>query len=254
MNIEYILYKDKDVIVEDENGNKRVIQYQDNIKELLTQENLVEELETELANLETSLIETERLKNVTKKAIPYPFYAMLLGYGGGAMLISQLISGEEAIVQTIFGPASIYTAVGVTSGTVVIPLFGLISILDYQNYKTYQKRENGLQAKLSALKQILSKEKEILTELKNDKTDRKNDFDQEFRCIRIEEPEKLYLLREDLRLYYDCGYNERKYLKFYDKGILSIKLQKSYLPHRIKLAEEYLEEKRKVKSLNERCN
>ena len=55
MNKSYLLYKDNDVIVEDENGNKRVIKYQDNIENLLIYENLVETLEKSILTLEKDL-------------------------------------------------------------------------------------------------------------------------------------------------------------------------------------------------------
>lgn len=49
MNKEYI-YIDGKVIVEDENGNKNVMQYNDKIEEILIQENLMETMKKELTN------------------------------------------------------------------------------------------------------------------------------------------------------------------------------------------------------------
>jgi len=44
-------------------------------------------------------------------------------------------------------------------------------------------------------------------------------------------------------LYYDCGYNEDKYTKYYQKGILDKKLLGRYTEYGVELIENYLEDK-----------
>ena len=46
MNREYTYVDDK-VIIRDENGNQRVVEYCDNLNEILIQENLLEEIENQ---------------------------------------------------------------------------------------------------------------------------------------------------------------------------------------------------------------
>ena len=41
---------------------------------------------------------------------------------------------------------------------------------------------------------------------------------------------------------YDCGYNEEKYQRYYEKGKLYKKLRKYYSEYDIELIEEYLKE------------
>lgn len=250
MNKEYIVYKDNDVIVEDENGNKKAIKYQDNIKELLTQENLVEILEKELVDLEKSKKETGIVKNNNKSVIHAPLVGGLLGCVVPPVILPYfLTNGEKPIINTVFGAIPVYTLTTISTAVFLLPFCSLISLSLYHNYKTSQKEENGMQAELSFLKQALLKEKARLVELKNQNSDSRNTLKNEFECISITESEKLSTIKCHLDLYYDCGYNINKYSKFYEKGILLMKLKKSHTDYEISLIEEYIGEKTKEKNL-----
>lgn len=61
MNKNYII-NDGKVIVIDEDGNNKIVEYTDNINEVLAQENLVEYIENEINKYEYNKIQHERLK------------------------------------------------------------------------------------------------------------------------------------------------------------------------------------------------
>ena len=47
-------------------------------------------------------------------------------------------------------------------------------------------------------------------------------------------------------LFNSIGYNERKYIKYYNKGILDSKLSKKYVEDDVGLAKKYIEDRAKV--------
>ena len=55
----------------------------------------------------------------------------------------------------------------------------------------------------------------------------------------------LLKLRDNLRVYYGCGYNIDKYQKYLQNGKLERKLAKYYTEEEIELIKNYLEEKQK---------
>ena len=95
------------------------------------------------------------------------------------------------------------------------------------------------------MKKILYEEKERLIELKNTKTNNGNNLFKKLESIPIIEPEDVKILTEHLELYYDCGYNEKKYLKLYKKGKLSDRLKYKYNDYGIDLVKKYIEDRSK---------
>ena len=61
--------------------------------------------------------------------------------------------------------------------------------------------------------------------------------------VKVDDIEELKQLKNMLLLYYDLGFNPKKYYKLQKQGKLKERLAKKYSENEIKLVEQYLEEK-----------
>lgn len=227
MNKEYI-YKDGKVLVIDENNKKREIPYTDNIDDILIKENIIEEIEIKIKELEDS--KNNFQYNYSKLATYYPFITCMF------MLLTFPIIGisfDFSIKLNL-----IYTLI---TGGIFIPFGALLSYVSHKDQMEYIKIQNGRENELEFLKNRLLKEKEKLEELNNNKTNNKEKKDTY--SSKVDSIEELKKLRSYINLYYDLGYNEKKYYNYYGQGKLNNKLKKEYSEQGIKLANEYFEEK-----------
>ena len=125
-----------------------------------------------------------------------------------------------------------------------IIIAGLVSVNEaefYSRYKEAKGKENGINSELEYLKKQIVLEKQKLEELKKDKSRDKED--KRFRIVKVDDKPRLDILQSRLKLYYDLGYNGKKYYKYLLKRKLDKKLKKYYNEEEIELAKEYLEEK-----------
>lgn len=107
----------------------------------------------------------------------------------------------------------------------LLPIGGAMSLTDYfYNYKRSLKNENGINEEKEGLKQILVKYKEGLE-------------------IPREDTNLLEQIRKIEKVYYEIGYHYKKYLNYYQKGILRKKLEGLYTEEQIIEMENYFEEK-----------
>lgn len=68
-------------------------------------------------------------------------------------------------------------------------------------------------------------------------------IDKKIETKKVDDKEEISQLLSYGSLYYDCGYNENKYIKYYQKGILNKKLLGRYTEYGVELIEDYLEDK-----------
>lgn len=66
---------------------------------------------------------------------------------------------------------------------------------------------------------------------------------EDFKIVKVDDIEELKQLKNMLLLYYDLGFNPKKYYKLQQQGKLKERLAKKYSENEIKLVEQYLEEK-----------
>lgn len=237
MNKEYT-YIDKKVIISDENGEKTKRKYYDNLDKVLVQENLIETMEQEIQELEE---ESEKYKKHNRKHfIPFVFpmivlmttivFPLLMIWAGGSNCFATS-------VDTIFGPMNQAIAYGILS----IPVSVVVELVRYNIYKTDKKIENGINSELFFLKKQIETEKEELKKLKKDKS--RDNKSNEFRTVKIDDLQQLKILREYLCIYFDLGYNEKKYYQYYQQGKLDRKLQRYYSDTEIQVAKKYMKKK-----------
>ena len=241
MNKEYT-YIDGKVIVEDENGNKKVREYNNKLDEILVQENIIEAMEAQILILEEE--SKFHKKNNPKRYIPIIFPMGILTV---AIVPSVLINFADSanayttIVNTIFGPMSKAAAFTLSMSVGAIPVVSFFEWLFYDQHKSSVKREKGVNSELEFLKKQIIIEKEKLANLQNEKT--KTEEKKEFKVVKVNDIQKLKTLRNFLNLYFDLGYNGEKYYKYYLQDKLDRKLSGYYSDEEKEIAKEYLEEK-----------
>ena len=108
-------------------------------------------------------------------------------------------------------------------------------------YLQNKKTKKGLENQLDFLNNDIEKQKDLLEELKKKKIN-SNELKNGFHLVRVNDKNILAELRNYLNLYYDCGYNNKKYYKYYKKGKLKNKLSKYYNESEIVMIEDYFKE------------
>ncbi len=243
MNKEYI-YVDNKVIIIDENGEKKVAEYYDGLDDILVQENLIETLEDKSIELERK----SRLykKNNMKHYIPFFLPMTLLITTVGANLLFYGLTGSNSFstqINTRFGTFSSGQFLSMISSILFLPVAALLEFDTYRQYKRSLKEEKGVNNELEFLKKQLLEEKQVLEDLKIKKQENNKIDEKEFKVVKVDDKQQLDTLNSNLYLYFDLGYNEEKYLKYYQQGKLDEKLKDSYNDLGIEIIKETLEEK-----------
>lgn len=239
MNKEYKYVNDK-AIVSDEEGNQKVVEYYDNLNEVLRRENLLEEIESKITKLE----EEKAQFRESEKYIPIVFPMVLLATFILVPILFKIlgIGGELKMpIDTILGTMNKYTFFTGIISLVSLPLGALCELSFYNNYRSIKKEERAIDAEIDYLRKVLVSQKEFLEQLKKDKTKEKEC--ENFKTIIVDDMDLLINLREHLGLYYKINYDIDKYYKYYQQGNLSDKLSNSYNENGIEMAKEILEEK-----------
>lgn len=232
MNKECI-YVDGKVVVIDENGNKRITENSDKINEILVQENVIETMEKRIKELEKELGETEEDRHY----IPDLTIGLILSFVVANTILGRI---SPVITNTIFGPMN-HTFM--TSSLIVALILPLASLMDWSYYKQYKNSKKERQGNISEyeyLKKQLVIEKDKLEELKNEQTITSET--QEFKVEKVDDLERLKVLRSWFNLYNDLGYNLETFYKYYEQGKLDEKLRKYYTETGIEAAKEYVSE------------
>ena len=243
MNKEYTYINGK-VIVENENRERRVIDYYDNLENVLRQENLIEVIEQEQNQIENDLKEDSE---ITASDIYLPFLTLstapLVVSPIIARLFERLGDFNYHNIETKFGQMDLGVFVGIliSSFTGVIGLTS--SIFNYYSQKKQIKVHYAQMAQLAFIKEALIKEKERLLKLKEEMNREKENKD--FRVVNLDEEEDL-----DVKIFYEClelsfnlVYYAKKYQKGYERGNLESILEKQgYNENGINAVKHYLDE------------
>lgn len=240
MNNNYI-YVDGKVIVNDENGNKKPVEYYDNIDEVLIQENLVETMEKEIKKLERK---SEQYKKYNKgRYFPLTLPVMLI-FSIIVPLFLYWISDGIALTastNTAFGPMNSLIAMSISLLFGPLLMSCALEFISYRGYKIRIREEKGINSELEFLKKQIELEREHLESLKQEKT--RDNENTEFRTVEVDDKQRLRELEGISNLYFNLGYYDKKYYKLYRQGRLEKKLGQYYNEDEINLAKEYLEEK-----------
>lgn len=233
MNKEYT-YIDGKVIVRDEKGKQKVVEYYDNLDDVLKQENLLENIQKRIIQLK---IEKEKL-GANKKY--KPFYCLLTALAGVFICLSLitvlchyniLITFDMVLMKNLcLGASGIMVLTGVLFDTV-----------GHIFNKRVKKRKKVVNDELDILEKIEDAEKEKLEKLKNDKV--KENEPTEFKTTKLNDIESLNNLKSRLQLYYKINDNLKKYYDYLQQGKLDQELSNCYNETDIEIAKKIIEEK-----------
>ena len=237
MNKEYA-YSDGKAIIVDEKGNQTKSKYYDNLDDILVQENLIEDMENKIKQLEE---DSANYKGNNKRYVPLMLLLSILG-----ILISNIIllaiDPRLFIEKMQFGNINLGTFFNSTLLAVLTPMTAIFDLRDYKKFKDAQNTEKGINSELDYLKKQITIEKQKLEKLQKDKKKKKEN--KKFGVVVVDDKAKLAESKSNSDFYYNVGYNENKYFKYYQQGRLNDKLIKDYYNNaEIKKVEEYLEEK-----------
>lgn len=240
MNKGYV-YIDGKAIISDENGNHTQTEYYDNLDKVLIQENVIEEIENKIKKLSK---EKERYPDTKKKFKPTCLYFMIGGIVIIPPLIIRLLTGQNPYsmnFETTLGNINSVLLLTTTSAIIGLPVSSIITFFDYDKFKENKKKSNGIRSELEYLKRQLEKEKQTLSILEEEKTN--NNSNTNLIAVKIDDKEKLDELNKKLDLYYNLGFNLKRYYKYYQKGKFDNKISK-YLDETEALeARKFVEEK-----------
>lgn len=222
MNKEYI-YKDGKIEVIDELGKTKHVDYNDSIGDILIKENLIEQMELEYKKL---IKKRKHNNNISFKLLTKSIFCLLI-IPVVLILLPLIIGVIELSSLPIIGSIC---ATG-------IPAF-LILFLIYEYNKTNNVNK-GIENQIIFLESKLNIERENLTKLKEEK----NKVDKIVLVPfskRVDDIQELKRLREQLIAYYNFGYYQQRYQKYFEKGNLRKKLTKSYTEEQLNLIERTL--------------
>lgn len=241
MNKEYV-YKDGKALIIDENDNQKTIDYYNNLDEVLVQENLIETMEEEIKKLEKETSQYQKESKLSRFLWVWsPFLMFTFGSLIAFPVISHLFGVNDLVNTSLFGTINS----GILLGLISAPIFAipgsLLTLSLHLKKKGLEQEQKGKVTQLEYLKRDLVEEKERLEELKSDKTTSKTT--ENFYASKVDNKEELKKLRNFLSFYYDLGYNEEKYFKYYQQGKLDSYLGKLTNEVGIQLANQHFEEK-----------
>jgi len=240
MNKEYV-YKDGKALIIDEFDNQKIVEYYDNLEEVLVEENLIEKIQEEIKKLEK---ETSQYKKRSKFLKILLIWGPFLLWTFGPLIIDPIIwnflGANLEISTTLFKTINLGTFLGLISMPLFAVVGSLTALLIYSKIKGKEQSQKGKETQLEFLRRNLVEQNEILEKLKLEKTNSLEKKD--FYLSKIDNKEALKKLKNFLSLYYTLGYNEEKYFKYYQKRILDNHLEK-FENDEIPLVYQYFEEK-----------
>lgn len=252
MKQEYIYDEGKITAYDDEIGLCKSIEYQDNIENIFLTENTIEITEDVLPKLKNKKSNYEQnLKEMSKNIYGLLIFLIIIALFAPT-LTCHLISAVGKISFSSITVANIHLAPLLT--IFFCPIFTLIGLTKVfatkSDIKTLKRKINGLNTEIGFLEKKLEKEKENLNNLKNDKT---RELEEEMKIKpkrKINNERVINNLKELRDLYFNIGYYEKKYTKYYDNGKLNQKLRKDYSKEEINIIEEEIKQKKLTKEYN----
>ena len=228
MNKTYI-YIDDLVEVKNEFNETKILNYSDNIEEILITENVIEQIELEQIKL---LNEKNHNENISYKLLKKCIFTLL-----SIPIVLIVLPFITGIIKLNTLP--------ITACLLAITISTSLSVFLIYKYNKTNKINVGIDYGLNYLENNLNNEKQKLVQLKQNINKQDNIINTSVSKI-VDDIEELKRLKETLLLYYDCGYHQDKYLKYLKQGELKDKLLKYYNEEQIKMAEECLKNKANI--------
>ena len=140
MNKEYV-YSNGKVLVRDEIDNTKIMNYSDNIDEVLVQENIIEELEKRKQKLKKNMRYFVKKPSITKSflsAIMMTLIFLISVFG-----ISRFFGMNEIMTNSVFGLITEETFMLISGASIGLILSSWFFIASYWTQKTKYKTQKG---------------------------------------------------------------------------------------------------------------
>ena len=208
---------------------KVIDNYQNKLEEISVYNNLIEQITKKINNNSEELLLIKEDYKISKRDL---FFGVIISLFWFIKGIPFILTPNCSIIEIIL-----------TSLFSLIILGGMALFFDI--IINNKKRIKGLEKEQTFLKKQLIDSREYLKELvsKQDKLI----LDENLKLKRIDNSKALSNLRNNSYLYYDCGFNEKKYIRYYNHNSLYDKLRDRYSDEYIGEVVNYLEENNKVK-------
>ena len=219
-------------------------EYQDNIIEILSQENIVEELENKKIELDDNIIKNANSIKANKSSqkslialwICFPLFTSLLG----------LIISPNVTASTLFGIKQLWLSMGIVGvfSATFINSFAFLGLK--QSLKSLIRWKKGYKLQLLEVEKELEKNKEILNQLRNDKSKENEEQAMSKKTDNIHNIhlEKYRKIRRSLLVCREIGENESKLLEYYNNNTIDEQLANSYDPEEIEKIKTYFRSKK----------
>lgn len=239
MNNKFMIINDK-AIVFDNQSNTRILDCTDNILEVLKQENNIETIEKLKKDVDEEIKSLNKICSHNKAWCFSPLIAEAIGLVAGSIFIKIL--GVNEVKDTIFGPMDAGSLIILTFVTGFTPIMAGISFGELLDRKKDEKRLNALKTMKIYVDDKLVEEKENLEELKkHNKSVFKNSTYVDEELVIVEQDDDFYKeFNHQKNLYYDVGYQKKKYEKYLQKGNIDKKLSAYYTDDEINEVKEIL--------------
>lgn len=221
MNKEFVIIGDK-VVVVDDGKLQGPIEYQDNVKEVLEQENRIDEIKKQLDELELLINDYSKDKKKNRIDSYFCIITILVTFflchltGSFINNVAMSVGRDLTIVLPIF------EVLGFTMSAIPILISIHFGSLDKKSERLYK----GRKSEYECLSQKLQKEEEKLKILDKVKTKERISENQN-NVVEIEEDEVfLEKLKNKKDLYYELGVKIDRYQKLLQKGKLREELSK----------------------------
>lgn len=253
MNNSYYTLPNGEHLVSTDTKMKKV-KYNNNIQEVLIFENALEQTEKMIEEKRLS-IRRKKSKIKDEAGTMFGLSALFLVMPFFLTAFLYFISGSSnSLVDTPLGQLPYCANVGIQFGIFCIP-FSMYSFIKGSLLKRKLNREiKGEEVALDYLNQEKERLKEDIDRLINEKNNTlETKAIESDKIIEIKDRDIISYLLNVTKLYYECGYNQNKYLKYYLRGVLRKVLKSEYTDEQIELIAKKMKEslEKQLKELEE---
>lgn len=242
-----IIYIGDKVLVNDyrqDSDNNIVLKeydYQDNIIEILTQENIVEELENRKIELNNNIIKNAKSiksNKSTQKTLIYLLFAMTI--------FTALLGAVTSPDISFFGIKQAWLSMGIFGFISAFVINGFAFLGLNQNLKFIKRWKKGYELELEELEKQLEKNIEKLNQLRNNKSkaNEKAAMSRKTDDIHNIHLEKYRKIRRLLMVCREIGEKEKEFFEYYNNNTLDEKLANGYETDEIEKIKTYFKSKK----------
>lgn len=227
-----------DIIVKNEEGSERKLNYQDNIDEILIKENVIEEIKKQINACNYAL----GVQETTKK----------LKYNRKKYVLNILL--PITMVPTIFMCLNAGATLTIIGLVIALLQGGALTLGDVLESKQTEKYINALKVTINRNKKLLEDQNKKLDELKKDNTKDSANKQNNEKQFKLKNEDEMFHLSKLQQLYYITGYDIKYLYELEKKGLLNRVLHDEYNSEEILIMSDIIKEEGPVLVKSKRKN